>query len=196
MGNGREVEVRFREVDVGVLKKRLLELGFEDTGEDFFRETILYDRDLTWVKERKVLTRFVRIRTTRDGTVVTYKRHRQDVNTPEAREVEFEVTDPEAACELFKAIGLRAYRTQEKKRHTFRKGDLKAEFDTWPKVQTYLELEGPDEKQLKALAEDLNLRWADVTWENAGNLIEKYYGLMVSEMSKYAFDEIVYNPKH
>lgn len=196
MGNGREVEVRFREVDVGTLEKRLLELGFEDTGEDFFKETILFDHDLRWVAERRTLTRFVRVRTTRGGALVTYKRHRQDINTPEAREVEFEVDDPEAARELLEAVGLRAYRTQEKRRHTFSKGDLKAEFDTWPKVPTYLELEGPDEEQLKALVEDLDLRWTDVTWENAGNLIEKYYGLMVSRMSKYAFDEIVYAPEH
>ncbi len=194
MSDGKEIEVRFREVDVASITERLKGIGFTDGGDDLFREVIFYDGELTWIGERKVRTRFIRVRSTKAGVVVTYKSQRQDVQTAEAEEHEFTVDSFEAAVNLFTALGYCPFREQEKRRHTWHRGNLRAEFDTWPKIPTFLELEAQDEGQLKALAAELGFSWDQVTWENAGNLIEKYYGLQVSTMSKYTFDEIIYQP--
>jgi adenylate cyclase class 2 len=188
----KEIEIRFKEINVEKIKTHLLKNGFEDLGEDFFTEVIFYDKALEWVKNRKVQTTYVRLRKTKTGVLLTYKNHRQDIKTVEASEIEFYVSSLEAARDFLKAMNLTDYRTQEKKRHTYKKDNLVVDIDTWPQVPTYLEIEGPSEQALKSTAELLGLKWADAIYENAGNLIEKYYGLKVSTMSKYTFDEITY----
>ncbi len=188
----KEIEIRFKEINVDEIKTRLLKNGFEDLSEDFFTEIVFYDKALEWVKNRKIQTTYVRLRKTKAGILLTYKNHRQDVKTVEAAEIEFYVSSLEAARDFLKAINLTDFRTQEKKRHSFKKDNVIVDIDTWPQVPTYLEIEGPSEHALKNTAELLGLNWADAIYENAGNLIEKYYGLKVSTMSKYTFDEIKY----
>lgn len=193
MEKNREIEVRFREIDPVRIKAVLVELGFSDKGEDFFTEIIFYDKGLEWVKDRKITTQYVRLRKTKHGIRLTYKKQRQDVETAEATEIEFTVSDIEAAKEFLETLGLIACRTQEKKRHSFSKGEVMVDIDTWPQVPTYLEIEGSSEELLMETADSLGLDWKNVTWENAGNLIEKYYGLEVSKMKYYCFDKIEYN---
>lgn len=188
----KEIEIRFKEIDEESIISKLKSLGFEDLGEDFFTEIIFYDEMGEWIKNRKIETRYVRLRKTKKGVILTYKKHRQDINTPEAEEIEFEISDINSAKNLLEAIGLRAFRQQEKKRRSFKKGDVIVDIDSWPQVPVYLEIEARDEELLKETAKLLNLDWKDAIYENAGNLIEKYYGLMVSKMSLYTFDKIEY----
>lgn len=188
----KEIEIRFKEINVDDIKSQLLKNDFEDLGEDFFTEIIFYDNALEWVKNRKIQTTYIRLRKTKAGILLTYKNHRQDVNTVEASEIEFYVSSLEAARDFLKILNLTDYRTQEKKRHSYKKENVVIDIDTWPQVPTYLEIEGPSEQALKNTASLLGLDWADAIYENAGNLIEKYYGLKVSNMSKYTFDEITY----
>jgi adenylate cyclase class 2 len=186
----KEIEVRFLEIDPETIKEKALKAGFVDLGEDFFYETIFYDKDLEWIKNRKVVTRFVRLRKTKDGVRLTYKNHRQDIKTSEATEIEFTVSDMQSASDLLSELGLVAFRTQEKRRHSFKKGETMIDIDTWPKVPTYVEIEGPDEDKLKETAAALGLDWEKAEYLNAGNLIEKYYQLEVSRMRYYTFDKI------
>ncbi len=192
---GKEIEVRFLEINQQEIISRLAFLGFEDKGEDFFTEIIFYDAAGKWIEERKIITRYVRLRKNNQKTILTYKMHRQDIPTTEAREIEFEVSDILAASELLEILGLKAFRKQEKKRHKFTKGDVTVDIDTWPRVPTYLEIEAPTEEHLKNTASDLGFGWDKAVYENAGNLIEKYYDLMVSKMSVYTFSEITYRDK-
>ena len=192
MLQNKEIEVRFREINPEKIKARLLELGFEDHGEDLFKEIVFYDKDLRWIADRKITTEYVRLRGTKKGIHLTYKKQRQDIETSEAKEIEFNVSGMDVAKEFLETLDLVAYRTQEKKRHSFSKGDVVVDIDTWPQVPTYLEIEGPNEQVLKETAEALGLDWNNVCWENAGNLIEKYYGLVVSKMKLYCFDKIEY----
>jgi adenylate cyclase, class 2 len=188
----KEIEVRFREIDTQGIQGKLMALGFEDCGEDLFLEVIFFDKELTWVAQRKTVSRYVRLRRTKKGVILTYKNHRQDIDTAEAQEIEFQVSNLESARDFLQEMGLVAYRTQEKKRHKFTKGNVVIDIDTWPQIPTYIEIEGTNEDEIKSVVEQLDLEWKNVTWENAGNLIEKYYGLMVSKMKFYTFDKVEY----
>jgi hypothetical protein len=44
----REIEVRFLEIDVDAILKKLHAMGAADEGEDFFREIIFYDKAGHW----------------------------------------------------------------------------------------------------------------------------------------------------
>ena len=140
-----EIEVRFLEVNVAELFAKLKDLGAKDEGEDFLEETIFYDKALEWQAYGRKL---VRIRKTKKETLLTYKHQAVDSATG-TEEIQFPVPDARVATKFLDRVGLVAYRKQEKKRHTFVLGEVTIDFDTWPKIPTYVELEGASEESLK-----------------------------------------------
>ncbi len=179
-----EIEVRFLEIDKDQLIQKLTKLGATDLGEEFLKETIFYDKDLNWKNGGK---KIVRVRSNSKNSKVTYKHHFEDSATGTI-EYEFTVEDPEIAHLFLEAVGLVAFRNQEKKRHTFQLDDVTFDIDTWPKIPTYVELEGPTEESLKEMAKKLDLNWDEVTFENPRTVIEKYYNIPVGHMKYFTFD--------
>ena len=182
----REIEVRFLEIDCPAFLDKLHKEGAEDFGEDFLKEIIFYDKELKWMYEVK---KFVRIRQTKNKTLLSFKHNEEDSATG-TKEIEIEVSDLQKTKEFLEEIGLIAYREQEKKRHKFKLQDVIIDIDTWPKVPTYVELEGPSEESLKKVAKILNLDWKDVVFKTARFIIEEKYGIPVSKLHFFTFDKI------
>ncbi|MCL5436046.1 MAG: class IV adenylate cyclase [Patescibacteria group bacterium] len=184
--NNQEIEVRFLEIDALKLKQRLLELGAEDLGEDIFSEMIFYHDQPGWdYYHRGVL----KIRKTKDHTEFTYKRHHSE-SVDGTFEATTQVSDSEKTRELVEALGFPLFREQEKRRHTFKLGQVSVDIDTWPKVPTYVELEGPDETSLKQTAAVLGLDWAKAIFENPLMVIEKYYHIPVGGYRYFTFERM------
>jgi len=182
----REIEVRFLEIDYPALVAKLQALRAQDHGEDFLKEIIFYDKELTWMYQVK---KFVRLRKTNKSTFLTFKHHEVD-SAIGTKEIELKVSDVEKAKELLIEIGLIPFREQEKKRHTFTLGEVIVDIDTWPSVPTYVELEGPDEESLKDAAKKLQLDWKDVVFKSARFIIEERYGIPVSKLHFFTFNRI------
>ncbi|MDO8593782.1 MAG: CYTH domain-containing protein [bacterium] len=179
----KETEVRFLDIDKDALIARLKELGAEDAGEIMLEEVIIYDKDLTWLGEK----RFIRLRKSGNTTKITYKQHAANPKDG-AHELEFEISDMDAATDFFERIGLLPYRRQQKKRHTLRLNGIVFDIDTWPRIPTYLEIEGQSMESLKEAAEMLGLDWKNVVHDDAKDVIEKKYGIPVSTMRWFTFD--------
>ena len=184
----REIETRFLEIDKAAVVAKLRSLGAEDRGDSLLTEIIFYDPELTWLTQH----RFARLRSSGGKTKLTYKQNapsgKQAVDS--MREVEFEVSDMQKAETLLVGIGLVAYRRQEKKRHTFVLGDVTIDIDTWPKVPTYLEIEGPSEDALKDAAQKLGFDWSNAVFADAREVLEKIYHLPFGTMRSFTFDKI------
>lgn len=171
------------EIDTDALVARLRELGAEDSGEALLEEVIIYDKDLSWLKEK----RFIRLRRSGDTTKMTYKQHAADPKDG-AHELEFEISDLDAAAALFEKIGLSFQRRQQKKRHTLRLGEVVFDIDTWPRIPPYVEIEGPTMEALKEAAHMLGLDWKNVVYDDAKDVIEKRYNIPVGTMRWFTFD--------
>jgi adenylate cyclase class 2 len=180
----KEIEVRFLEIDKAALVQKLHDLGAEDRGEEVLEEIVFYNADKSWESGNK---KFVRMRTGRGGTSVTYK-HQFEKTAGGTEEVEFKVDDAAAAEVFLTRVGLAAYRRQQKMRHTFHLGDVTVDIDTWPRIPTYVELEGPSESALVQAAAQLGLDWKDVCYDNAKVVIEQRYGIPVGTMTWFTFD--------
>jgi hypothetical protein len=50
VGETREIEVRFLDIDKEHFIRKLKELGAVDKGEAMLEEVIVYDKDLTWLR--------------------------------------------------------------------------------------------------------------------------------------------------
>ncbi len=182
--NHTEVEVRFLEIDVDQLKRRLNELGADDKGEELLKETIYSDEAGEWPAKQ---TR-IRIRTSSQGVKLAYKEHHADSATG-TTEIEFEIGDAEKCAAFLEKMHVILWRTQEKKRHTFQLRGVTIDIDTWPRVPTYVELEGSSEEDLRDVAKKLGLDWEKVIMENAQRVIEKYYHIPLSKMKYFTFDK-------
>ena len=179
----KEIEVRFLEINKNVLIGKLIELGAKDRGEAMLEEVIVYDAEMKWPDER----RFVRLRKNGDTTLLSYKENKgQTVDS--TIEVEFGVANFEKAQLFFEKIGLVCFRRQQKKRHTFTLGEVTIDIDTWPRIPTYVELEGPSEKALKDMATDLGFDWRDAVTKDARWVIENKYKIPVSTMRWFTFE--------
>jgi adenylate cyclase, class 2 len=179
----KEIEVKFLEVEKNILVKKLRELGAEDLGDDLLEEVILYDKALTWNGSGKML----RLRTRKGKTFLTYKHHVQ-VSTDGAEEMEIEVSDQATAQALLERLGYVPYRHQQKKRHTFRLGQVIVDIDTWPRIPTYVELEGRSVEALKDAALQLGFDWEKANTEDARTVIEKVYHIPMRSLRWFTFD--------
>lgn len=181
----KEIEVRFLEINKNELVEKLIELGAEDKGEDMLEEVIVYDKDLIWKDEGGKL---LKLRTRNGKTVLTYKHHIE--HTAEGtEEIEVGVSDTKSMELLLERIGYVGYRHQQKYRHTFVLDGVTFDIDTWPRIPTYVELEGESENSLKAVAQKVGLDWNKVVFENPRIVIEKIYNIPVGNMRWFTFDK-------
>jgi len=182
--DNREIEIKFLEIDADDVKKRLLAAGARDLGDDSLYETVFYDREMRWPKENK----FVRIRRAKSGSRLTYK-HSDETTVDGTIEIEFGVDDAEKAKALLVAVGLTAFREQEKKRHSFVLGEVMADIDTWPGIPTYLELEGPSEAALKHASDALGFDWSQRHFGTASHIISDIYHVPVKSLKFFTFEK-------
>lgn len=184
--SNREIEVRFLEIDLPLLQQKLTALKAIDFGEDCLKEIIFYDQAGKWQYQEK---KFVRLRKTKAGIFVAYKNQQEETATG-TEEIEFTVDNWDKAKEFLERIGLVAFREQEKKRHSYKLGKVMVDIDTWPKVPTYVELEGPSERSLKEAAAKLGLDWSTVVFEAPRFVIERHYHIPVSKLKYFTFSRI------
>jgi len=180
----REIEIKFLEIDVDDVKKHLIAAGARDLGDDSIRETVFYDQEMKWPKENE----FVRIRSTKKGVRLTYK-HSDETTIDGTEEIEFGVDDAEKTKALLLAVGLVAFREQEKKRHSFLLGDVMADIDTWPGIPTYLELEGPSEEALKHASDAWGFDWSKRHFGTASHIIQDIYHVPVKSFKYFTFEK-------
>ena len=181
----QEIEVRFLEIDKQALIGKLQTLGAEDRGERLLNEKIVYKESPDWKTNKGG---WLRLRTEDDTTRLTYKNRVQTDAREIVEEIEFEVGDSNAAEALLNRLGYMVYRNQQKMRHTFQLDDVTCDIDTWPRVPTYVELEGPNEEALMEAAARLELDWNQVERRNARRVIEQVYDIPVGEMTWFTFD--------
>ena len=179
-----EIECRFLEINKDELVQKLLALGAHDEGEKLLEETIIYDAELAWRDEGQHL----RLRKAGDTTTLTFKRH--TAHTIDGTyELEFSIGDKEKAELLFEQLGFVAYRHQQKKRHSLRLGnDVVFDIDTWPRIPTYVEIEGESEDAIKQAAAAVGFDWSMAELHSPAWIIENIYHIPVRQLRWFTFD--------
>lgn len=181
----REIEVKFLEIDKPKLIEKLIGLGASDLGEEKITEQIFHDLKGEWVKQQK----FARIRTTGKGVYFTYK-HSESRTAEGTIELEFKIDNPETLKSFLEVMGLGMDREQEKIRHKFKLDGVIIDIDTWPKVPTYVELEGPDVESIKNASVKLGLDYSKGVFGTASYVIEEVYHISVNKLRYFTFSRV------
>lgn len=179
----KEYEVKFLEINKDEVVKKLLDLGAEDKGRHLMSEIIFYDKDGKWMEEK----RFARIRKKGEKVTVTYKHyHSQDIDGVE--EIEFVIADDvNKIKKFFEYMGMVAYRSQEKYRHTLVLDGVTFDIDEWPGVPAYLEVEGNNEDEVKKGAKMLDFNYENATHFDAAEVLKKY-NIDIFKLKRFTFE--------
>jgi adenylate cyclase, class 2 len=166
-----EYEARFLEIDADAITERLK------------------SRSATCVMSRAMMRRIVfnnadiearggwlRLRDQGERTFLTYKQTASAESAIDSiLEAEVQVGDFDATRILLEAMGLTALRYQENYREEWRLDEVTFDFDTWPDLPTFLEIEGPDEVAVRRAAEALGL---DIDRASYGSVDEVYLAVL------------------
>lgn len=190
-----EIEIKFLEVDVVSLEKKLKEIGAKKVG-DFFYKRILFDFSDYRLNQTG---QYLRLRDEGDKVTLTHKKqkdfisHEQTTKDVIILENEVIVSDFETTRKMLNDLGMIEVRYQENRRTRYIFEDVEIDIDSWPKIPTYLEIEGKSQEKVDEVAQLLGFDLKDAVRYAAGAIYERHYGIKLHEYSKVTFGEWVKN---
>lgn len=161
-----EYEVRLLEVDVDKVKERLNELGAELKW-DLLQRRYVYD----FIP--KVEGKWIRLRTNGEKTTLTIK-NLVSSEIDGTQELEIEVDNFERTNMILKELGYEPKGYQENRRCHYVLNGVEIDFDYWPLIPTYLEVEGPSEDAVYNTISALNIKKEDVTTRDVEGIYLDY----------------------
>ncbi|HEX7724495.1 MAG TPA: CYTH domain-containing protein [Candidatus Paceibacterota bacterium] len=180
MSKSVEIEARWINLDPATIEKKLTAIGATKEGSYFFQEWVFAHPE--WRNGNRRL----RVRSDGTQTWLTYKANATwAVDSTE--EVEVTVSSAAETAALVGKIGIPLIRHQEKKRDTWKLGDIVFDLDYWPKIPMVFEIEGPSEEKVRDGARLLGLDWKDAIFEDQLWVHKKYYDIDLFAVNEYCF---------
>ncbi|MFJ2554854.1 MULTISPECIES: class IV adenylate cyclase [unclassified Streptomyces] len=119
---------------------------------------------------------WVRLRDEGTRSTLTLKQVTYATTTDGTTEIETEVTDLHAMAEILRNVGMREVRYQENYREEWRLGEVAFDFDTWPDLPTFVEIEGPDETSVRQAAALLELEYSEARFGSVDEIYKSEAG--------------------
>ncbi|MEU9712896.1 class IV adenylate cyclase [Streptomyces sp. NPDC047967] len=165
-----EYEAKFLAVDVADLQDRLTRLGAVQA----FPRTLL---------TRKIFENdnldggaWLRLRDEGSRSTLTLKQVTDSTTIDGTTEIETEIADLHAMADILRRLGLSEVRYQENYREEWRLGEVAFDFDTWPDLPTFIEIEGPDEASVRQAAALLELDYSEARFGSVDEIYKSEAG--------------------
>jgi len=181
--DNRELEVKFFVADMKALEQKTLALGGTLIQPRTHEYNLRFDTPAGDLTEAMSVLRLRRD----NRSHLTYKGPSTTLGGVLARtELEFEVSDFEAAQKFVEALGFRSKFIYEKYRTTYDHNGLKITLDEMPYGE-FVEIEGPDAASIHQAAEDLGLDWEQ-------RLPETYISIFrrLKELASLGFSDLTF----
>ena len=176
-----EYEVRVLEIDKDEIQKKLEELN-ATLVEDSFQKRYVYDF------KPVVPSKWIRLRTNGTKSTLTIK-NVESSNIDGTKEVEIEVSDFDTTNEILKELGYTPRGIQENKRIKYDLNGVEVDIDTWPRIPTYLEIEGKSEQDVYDTLELLGIPKDKATALDVQSIYEQVYGIDLEKEPNLSFEE-------
>lgn len=165
-----EYEAKFLAVDVDDLQARLTALGAIQVFPRTLLTRKIFENDAleggAWIRLRDEATR----------STLTLKQVTDPTTIDGTTEIDTEVSDLHAMAEILRKLGLRELRYQENYREEWRLGEVAFDFDTWPDLPTFIEIEGPDEASVRQAAALLDLDYSEARFGSVDEIYKSESG--------------------
>ncbi len=173
-----EFEVKILDVDVDDILGRLKRIGARKVKERKMRRFVY---DISPEKKNS----WIRLRDDGEKNTLTIKEIEDD-SISGTKELEIEVDDFDKTNQLLNKLGFFAKAYQENKRVSFKAEGVDVEIDSWPKIPTYIEIEGRSEKEVEDLVRMLGFGMEDVTSKSVTEIYLNY-GIDITEFKELKF---------
>jgi adenylate cyclase class 2 len=165
-----ECEAKFLYVDVVGLQAKLAALGAVRTLPRTLLTRKIFENDAleggAWLRLRDEGIR----------STLTLKQVTDASKIDGTTEIETEVADLRAMSEILHCLGLREVRYQENYREEWRLGEVVFDFDTWPGLPTFVEVEGPGEASVRQAAAAAGLDYATARFGSVDEIYQSEMG--------------------
>ncbi|MEU3945570.1 class IV adenylate cyclase [Streptomyces sp. NPDC029526] len=165
-----EYEAKFLAVDAAGLQAKLTALGAVQALPRTLLTRKIFENDAldggTWL----------RLRNEGNRSTITLKQVTDATTIDGTKEIETEVTDLHAMADILRRVGLTEVRFQENYREEWRLGEVAFDFDTWPDLPTFLEIEGPDEASVRQAAALLDLDYSEARFGSVDEIYKSETG--------------------
>jgi len=175
-----EIEVKFLDIDVKNIEKKLLRLGAKKVAIKNFKR-VVFDFP-GWPMDKRY--EWLRLRTDGKETTLTFKRMQIGKRIDE---YEVGVSNFDKTRELLHQLGLIEKRYQENKRVLYNLDGVEVDIDYYPLIPAYLEVEAPTKKKLKSAIEKLGFNVKDGKIFSAKQVFE-IYGIDEDDYQDIRFD--------
>lgn len=184
-----EYEATFLDIDREDLTERLKSLDARlERPEYVQRRTVLElpegkrDKD-TWLRVRDEGDKITLTLKSVDGKTMTGQ-----------KEVLVEVSDFENTLLLLESIGCIRKSYQESRREIWRINDVEIAIDTWPFLDTYVELESTSEESVMKVAELLGFDYGNARFDTVNAIYKEKYGIELREIKEDSLTFDMKNP--
>ena len=182
--NQQELEIKLFLLDMPAFQQKVESIGGQ------LVEPRLHEINLRFDTPAGQLTRANQVLRLRQDTAarLTYKGPGETIDGVHARrEIEFTVSDYQSARALIEALGYQVSLMYEKFRTTYNLSGLQVTLDEMP-YGNFTEIEGPDGKQIRAAAEDLEVNWEARIIQSYTTLFEQLKQKMGFTFRDLSFD--------
>ncbi len=187
-----EYEIKFLEVDVPELEKKLIKIGAKKVGEYDYSRAIFDYSDLNLDKRHA----WVRVRTDGKESTLTYK-ERIGIKSNDGsiaddgmKEIEVEVENYEKTCQILLSIGLVVKIEAKNNRIRYAKGEVVFDIDFYPKIPPYIEIESSSLEKAQEAAEELGFDSQKGLICSAKQVYKKY-GINLDDYSSITFEGMI-----
>ena len=174
-----EYETKILNINVQEITSKLESIGAQKVSDYFYRRYV-YDLG-------KGLKGWIRLRTDGKESTLTFKaKTSEDIDG--ATEIETTVGDFYNTHQIILQMNIADYKYQENKRTKYELDEIEFCIDTWPKVPTWLEIEGTSIEKVKKGLKLLGLEGKDIGNLSATQTAKRYYNIDLLSYPKLTFD--------
>lgn len=172
-----EYEATFLDIDRVHLTETLRALGATLEWPEYMQRRVT----LELPKEKQNPNTWLRVRDEGDKVTLTLKSVDGKTITGQ-KEILVEVNDFDGTVALLESIGCERKSYQESKRELWQFGDVEIAIDTWPFLDTYVEVEGLSEEAVKDVAALLGFDYSAATFDTVNGIYKQRYGKTLDEL--------------
>lgn len=177
-----EYEVRVLEINKEKILEKLKQLNAKLI-EDVFQIRYIYDFNPI------IPGKWIRLRTNGSKTTLAIKSI-ESLKIDGTKEIEIEVSDFHATNEILKELGYVPKGIQENKRIRYDLNGVEIDIDTWPKIPTYMEIEGKTEFDVYKTLELLEIPKEKSTPLDVQGIYKDVYGIDINREPNLSFNDI------
>ena len=163
------------------IRERLEKLGAKLLHKERLMRRILFDQR----KNPHITAHYIRVRDEGDKITMSAKIHALEGGAlSDQKEAVTEISDFDKAVEVLKNAGLVQSNYQENKRETWELDGAEIVIDTWPGLETYVEIEAGLEEKVREIAVKLGYNWEDKRITSVMEIYMEVYSLSEEEVLK------------